>query len=157
PRKKWVTTIHTSNKEYEISTKEPSEKDEENVWTDTTKSTLVSELEKAVKSFLATGLTAGQTTKLNEYKVAAIAAKRNGKDAGPLWGEFRKFFYRARGERIHAAFKASAALNPALSSLTFFTPGIKEPDIRTPPANTSGRWWADVTTEGEWTAHVTKY
>jgi hypothetical protein len=157
PRQKWVTTIHITNKDYDVSTKEPNEKDEENIWTDAIKSALVVELDKAVKVFLATGLTPGQVAKLIEYRTEAIAAKRAGQQDGPFWGEFWKFFYRARGERVHAAFKTSVALNPALADLTLFTPGVKEPDIRTPVDSMSGRWWADVTTEGEWTAHVTKY
>jgi hypothetical protein len=157
PRKKWVTTIHVTNKDYDISTKEPKEKDEENIWTEAVKSALIVELEKAVKQFLATGFTAGQATKLIEYRTEAIAAKRAGEKDGPLWGTFWKFFYRARGERVHAAFKVSAALSPALTELTLFTPGVKEPDIQTPVDSMSGQWWADITTEGEWSAHVKKY
>jgi len=156
PKSKWVSTIHVNTDEYEVSTKEPAEKDSENVWTDDVKLALVATLHKAVQTFLANGLTPGQISKLREYREAALAAKKANKDDGELWGEFWKFFYRSRGERIHAAFKSEVPNNPKLSGLEVFAPGVKEPDIRTPVTMT-GKWWADVTTEGEWSAHVRKY
>jgi hypothetical protein len=155
PRKKWVTAIHVTADEFEISTRQ--QEDQSEIWTAEVKSALVTELAKAVRSFLAAGFTEAQIETLDDMRDSAIAAKKAGKDAGKLWGKFWQFFYRARGERIHAAFKASAALNPQLRNLQLFKPGIKEPDVRTPQVEPSGRWWADVTTEGQWRGHYTKY
>ncbi|BCJ56875.1 hypothetical protein Jiend_02970 [Micromonospora endophytica] len=157
PRQKWTTTIHATSNEYEISTKEPDPKDPANVWTDAIKQALVATLEKAVQNFLQNGLSAGQLSKLNEYKDEALAAAAAGKDPGQHWGKFWELFYKSRGDRIHNAFKAEVATRQELAGLVLYTPGVKEPDVRTGPASTSGKWWADVTTEGEWSRHFTKY
>jgi hypothetical protein len=109
----------------------------------------------AVQEFPNKGFKTGQRRKLEEYRDDALAAKRAGKDDTPHWVEFWIFFYRSRGERVHAYFKA-AVVNDRLP-LEVFRPGVKEPDIRAPATSLTGRWWADVTTEGEWTAHVSKY
>jgi hypothetical protein len=157
PRKKWTSTIHVNDNDHEVSTTEPAGKKKQ-PWPAEVKAALVAELSKAVQTFLAEGPTAGQIAALDRLRDAALAAGKAGEPDGPLWGEFWKFFYRSRGERIHAAFKTSCQANAQLAEagLVFFTPGIKEPDVRSPQTG-RGKWWADVTTAGEWSAHFRDY
>jgi hypothetical protein len=155
PKKKWTTTIRASTRDYDISTTEPTDKDSENTWTDAERTALVAALRKGVLGFLNNGFTGGQLDKLKEYQQAALKAKKD--EAGPLWGKFWEAFYKFRGERVHNYFKTAAQADESLEDLILFAPGVKEPDVRTPVASTSGRWWADVTTAGEWSAHFSRY
>jgi len=157
PRKKWTMTVHVANKDYEIATIEPEKKDDKNVWTDDVKAALLSSLEGAVGTFLADGFSAGQRSKLDEYKDAALAAKAADEDPSKHWGKFWEAFYKFRGDCIHRDFKTRAGDDPKLAALKLFKQGETVPDVRTPPKSTSGKWWADVTTKGEWSRHFTKY
>jgi hypothetical protein len=166
PRQRWVSTVQVSSSDYELSTTEPAVKDPAtgknvadpaNPWTPAVVQALTAALQQGVTGFITNGFTAGQQTRLDEYKNEALAAAARGEDAGPFWGKFWEFFYKSRGERVHNYFKIAAALDTSLSSLDFFTPGVQEPDVRTRVTVTTGRWWADVTTQGEWTAHFAKY
>jgi hypothetical protein len=166
PKKRWVSAVQVSTSDYELSTKEPAVKDPAtgkdvkdpaNPWTPAIVSALVAAMRAGVQGFLANGFTPGQQAKLDEYKNAALDAAKRGEDPGQHWGKFWQYFYTWRGERVHNYFKAAAIIDAALSGLTFFKPGVEEPDVRAPVTATTGRWWGDVTTEGEWTAHVTLY
>jgi hypothetical protein len=155
PKKKWVTTVRASTKDYEVSTTEPADRDPEKTWTDEDRADLVTALRAGVTGFLNRGFADGQSRKLEEYQKAALAAKRE--DAGPLWGKFWEAFYKFRGERVHFYFKQAAVKADLEERFTLFAPGVKEPDVRTPVTSTSGSWWADVTTAGEWSAHFSRY
>lgn len=157
PRNRWVSTVKVSTKDYEISETQREDQDEKDVWTDEIKSALIAAVEAGINSFLSNGFSAGQATKLNEYKNRAIAAKAAGEADGPHWGKFWEAFYKFRGDCIHRAFKTAASADPRLSRVTIFKQAEKVPDVQSPPSSTGGRWWADVTTKGEWTRHYTKY
>ncbi|HEU0086915.1 MAG TPA: hypothetical protein VFQ77_04595 [Pseudonocardiaceae bacterium] len=135
-------------------------------WTVAERTALLKHLRAAVRKFLAGShgsgrsriegaLTDGQIDRLNKHRAAALAAKNSGDNAAEKaeWAKFWDFYYKARGERIHAFFKESVQADSALSALILFTPGVKEPDVRP----SAGGWWADVTTEGRWVEHVEKY